>query len=115
MAIELTPNILGAIHHLAMNAAPNEAVGIIAGGLVSTLRNASLSPRDSFAVDLGELKQLILATGIPLENVNEEVVLWHSHPAGGVGPSRFDMQNRTPLKHHLVVSLVDDTVVPTWY
>lgn len=113
--IELTRPIEAALHMLAINAAPHEAVGIIAGGLVYSLANASPSPHDSFQVDMQELKNLILSLDIPLDRVADEVALWHSHPAGGVGPSRFDMQNRTPLKHHLVVSLVDDKMVPTWY
>lgn len=113
--IELTPPILGALHGLTINGAPDEAVGIIAGGLVYSLPNAALSPRDSFAVDLQEVKKLILATSISLNRINDEVALWHSHPAGGIGPSRFDMQNKTPLKYHLVVSLVDGDIVPTWY
>lgn len=113
--IELSGPVKAALHLHALQAAPNEAVGIIAGGLVYSLTNTSESPRDSFAVDMQELKEIILALGIPLNWIDESVALWHTHPAGGVGPSRFDMRNRTPLKHHLVVSLVDGDIVPTWY
>lgn len=99
----------------ALNSAPREACGIIHKSVAYSLANASSSPLDSFEFDRQHFKDLVEMLGIPLEDVAEEVILWHSHPAGGVGPSRFDMQNKTPLKHHLVVSLVEHDIVPTWY
>jgi proteasome lid subunit RPN8/RPN11 len=95
--------------------APNEAVGIIYNEMVYPLTNISMSPEDHFAVNLVELRELVHTLKIHFDRVDDEVVLWHSHPSGGVGPSRVDMHHKTPLKHHLVVSLVDDDLVPTWY
>lgn len=99
----------------ARNSLPREAVGIIHEGVVYSLANASASPEDSFEFSRESLRKLIQILDIPLERVNEEIILWHSHPKGGVGPSRTDMQHKTPLKHHLVVSLVDNDLVATWY
>jgi proteasome lid subunit RPN8/RPN11 len=95
--------------------APREAVGIICNELVYELRNDHDFPNENFSVDKQELRKLTETLMIPTSEIADRVVLWHSHPSGGVGPSRFDMQNRTPLKHHLVVSLVEDDIVPTWY
>lgn len=95
--------------------APNEAVGIIYQELVFPLKNQAEEPEKNFEIDVADLKQLIEDHGIPLRSVFEHVHFWHSHPGGGVGPSRADMENKTPLKHHLVVALVDDDLVPTWY
>ena len=96
-------------------AAPHEAVGIIHLDEVYELRNDHDFPSNNFAVDRNQLRRLVEQLDICLSDVNEEVILWHSHPSGGVGPSTADMRNKTPLKHHLVVSLVDDDLVSTWY
>jgi proteasome lid subunit RPN8/RPN11 len=95
--------------------APHEAVGIIYNDLVYELRNDADYPVDSFAVDRNDLRRLVETLMIPVAEVGESVVLWHSHPAGGVGPSREDMKHKTPLQNHLVVALVEDDIVATWY
>lgn len=100
---------------LTLAEAPREAVGLIYEGRVYTLSNASSEPEHNFEVHLSELRELIISLSIPWDRLATEVAFWHSHPSGGVGPSRTDMVNRTPLKHHLVVSLVEGDLVPTWY
>lgn len=114
------PLIQGALKRTLLlhtkNAAPREACGvIIRGHMVQVLKNHSASPENSFEIHRGELRALIEKYQVPVSRIAEDVVLWHSHPAGGVGPSRTDMQQKTPLKRHLVVSLVDDDLVATWY
>lgn len=94
---------------------PNEACGIIYQEIVFPLRNHATTPQHNFEVKLGELRALINNAGIPLASVQEHVFLWHSHPGGGIGPSTFDLTHKTPLSHHLVVSLVKGDLVPTWY
>lgn len=94
---------------------PKEAVGIIYQGKVFQLKNISESPHNSFAVDVTELKLLLRHRTSNIQDIQDNVYFWHSHPAGGVGPSREDMRNKTPLKHHLVLSYVDGDIVPTWY
>ncbi|WNO27779.1 hypothetical protein SEA_HUWBERT_27 [Microbacterium phage Huwbert] len=101
---------------LMRDALPNEVGGVIVREReVHVLRNHSEHPHDEFLFYLSELKNLVLDLGIPLSRVEEDVILWHTHPAGLIGPSRKDMQNRTPLKHHLVLTHVDGNLVPTWY
>lgn len=45
------------------------------------------------------------------ERVWEDVIVWHTHPSGFVGPSRGDMQNRVEGLKYLVVSLPDGEAV----
>lgn len=99
-----------------VDALPNEVGGIIiAGKQVLVLTNHSGHPENQFLFYVSELRQLTEDYKVPQNRIEEDVVLWHTHPAGGVGPSREDMKNRTPLKHHLVLSYVDGDMVPTWY
>lgn len=44
-----------------------------------------------------------------------EVIFWHTHPGGGIGPSRVDMQNKPPSGYSLVIALTPDGPVPTFY
>lgn len=79
---------------------------------VVELQNQSINPEDTFSLDR---QQLIDA----LAGVEEESLryccLWHSHPSGGIGPSRTDMQQKTPFEYHLVLTLVEDEITLTWY
>ncbi|AVR56899.1 hypothetical protein PBI_TRISCUIT_26 [Microbacterium phage Triscuit] len=101
---------------LMKDALPNEVGGIIVREReVHVLHNHSEHPHDEFLFYLSELKTAVLHYQVPLDRINEDVILWHTHPAGLIGPSRKDMQNRTPLKHHLVLTHVDGNLVPTWY
>ena len=43
-----------------------------------------------------------------------EVIFWHTHPGGGIGPSRVDLQNRGP-GHYLVVAMTSEGPVPVLY
>jgi proteasome lid subunit RPN8/RPN11 len=94
---------------------PHEAVGIIYNDMAYELRNDHDFPNENFAVDKRELRALIETLMVPMDQIADEVFLWHSHPGGGIGPSRFDMTHKTPLKNHLVVTIVDGDLVPTWY
>jgi len=90
---------------------PREAVGLLTDdGRVILLTNQAKHPEDTFEVSKAEL----------LEHLSEEpnwrnLVFWHSHPGGGIGPSRTDMTQKIPFLEHLVVSIVDDDLVYTYY
>jgi len=91
--------------------APHEAVGLILpDGSVVELPNHSDKPESNFVASRADMMQH-LTPEIDLE----EVALWHSHPGGGVGPSRTDMRSKTPFRHHLVVSIVNEDLVLSWY
>lgn len=107
------PSVLKELKRIALDESPKEAVGLIDGvGNIYQLTNNHPEPESNFAINkadlisLVELNQLVVLT---------ELTLWHSHPGGGIGPSRFDLQNKTPFKYHLVVSLIDDDIKLTWY
>lgn len=109
--IHLEGPVLGQLRRLAIEASPQEAVGLIlSNGRVVSLPNRSSTPETNF-----EFARSDLADQLGVEKALEEVVLWHSHPSGGVGPSRTDMTQKTPLRYHLVVTIVGDDIVPSWY
>lgn len=91
--------------------APEEAVGLIRfTGEVVELVNVSRTPQETFEVH----KAQVVAA---LEDDPDALraTLWHSHPGGVVGPSQVDIRSKTPFAYHLVVSLIDGDIVPTWY
>jgi len=90
--------------------APREAVGLLTNdGRIIELSNLASDPGINFEISRAELLEKL--TGEELE----ELTLWHSHPSGGVGPSRTDMQQKIPFVHHLVVTIVDNDLVYTYY
>lgn len=93
--------------------APAEAVGLLtADGRVILLTNRAEHPRNHFEVTKADILSAIRMHEI--EDLSG-LTLWHSHPNGGVGPSRIDMQQRLPFCDHLVVSLTETGVLFTWY
>lgn len=113
---EITGDLKKQLLELTLAGAPHEVVGVIYKGHAYTLENRSDQPEDSFNVSLMELRKLIENLRVTWDSLAAgDVAFWHSHPSGGIGPSRMDMRERTPLKYHLVVALVDGDIVPTWY
>lgn len=89
--------------------APNEACGMIIPDLdrpvdawVHELINRSPSPTDSYQFDIEAMKPLLSDP-----RVWDDVLIWHTHPSGRVGPSPGDMDARHPALHgrYLVVAL----------
>lgn len=96
---------------LALLRAPQEAVGLIrSNGKVVELVNYAPTPESHF-----EVKRSDVIEALDGEMDTLSVTFWHSHPAGGVGPSRTDMRQKTPFASHLVVSLVDGEATHSWY
>lgn len=88
-----------------------EAVGILLqNDQIILLENSSSNPQGEFLVD----KQAIIDALTGVEDITD-ITLWHSHPEGGIGPSRIDMQQKTAFPNHLVITLVVDELVYTWY
>jgi proteasome lid subunit RPN8/RPN11 len=45
-----------------------------------------------------------------------DLTIWHTHPGGGIGPSRSDMRHRIPEMGNLIIALLGDGVgIPNWY
>lgn len=76
------------------------------------LPNHASDPESNFSI----LKADIMSA-IRMHEIEDlaSLTLWHSHPNGGVGPSRTDMQQKLPFFEHLVVTLTDTDAVFTWY
>lgn len=109
----LHPNTTNKLAWYAKDASPNEAVGLLdACGKIFLLKNLSSHPHNSFEVAKTEMAAIL---GREDFNRDGPLTLWHSHPSGGVGPSRVDMQQKTPFQYHLVVSLTEDGPLFTWY
>lgn len=109
--IWLTNKIERALSEASHAGAPSEVVGLILSNeSVVTLPNIDPSPGENFQVRKSDIISYLEKDPNP-----ELIVLWHSHPNGGVGPSKIDMRNKTPFKHHLVVSLTSDDIICSWY
>jgi proteasome lid subunit RPN8/RPN11 len=94
---------------------PKEVGGLILFGKRVVVLPNHAEGESAFAFHLRDIRDVIESHEIPLSEIADQVVLWHSHPGGGVGPSREDMRNKTPLKYHLVLAYVEGSIVPTWY
>jgi|SRR6478609_521727 len=96
---------------------PNEAAGLILpDGTVVQLPNEAENPTNRFTVSRLEIQKVLLSNHLPLSLATlEKLTLWHSHPGGGVGPSRVDLAQRVEPLSHLVIAVTDGELTPTWY
>lgn len=101
------------LHLMVLQSEPREAVGLLTNdGRVISLPNRAYEPENSFEVTKEDILSAI--RGYEVEDLTD-LTIWHSHPGGGVGPSKIDMQQKLPFLNHLVVTIVDDDIVLTWY
>jgi proteasome lid subunit RPN8/RPN11 len=99
------------LKRIILQQAPNEAAGIIlTDGTVVEMSNHSNSPHNTFELNLADI-----TSAIEKETDTSNLILWHSHPSGGIGPSRIDLRQKTAFPYHLVLSLVEGEIIPTWY
>lgn len=96
---------------------PNEAVGFIIAGRTLELPNHAQDPSTGFKVSITDLINRIAKWPQEITDAEwEEAIIWHTHPAGGVGPSRIDMANKLEgLKKHLVISFHEERYILSWY
>lgn len=119
--VVLTEEMVEEIERFGRLRQPNEAVGLLLpepwhGRSVIELANRSLTPNNEFELNTSDM-QLALADWVEETQGRWvwSVTLWHTHPQGNVGPSRFDLRNRLNGIAHLVVALTDTEAIPTWY
>lgn len=86
---------------------PHEACGVIVPNLefpvdqwVHEMVNRSESPQDSFCIDPATLSTIAADP-----ETWDDVIIWHTHPSGAVGPSKKDLQYKIPGLKYLVVAL----------
>lgn len=99
--------IVPRIIEIGMERLPYEACGIIIPDLdvtaehwVHELKNRSPDPLNSYKLDPETIADLLIDP-----EVWEDVLIWHTHPSGHVGPSKGDMDGRDPRLKYLVVAL----------
>jgi len=99
--------IVPKIIELGMAKLPYEACGVVIPDLdeppdrwVRELCNRSKDPLNSYVIDPQTVADILVNP-----EVWEDVLIWHTHPSGHVGPSRDDMKQRDPRLKYLVVAL----------
>jgi proteasome lid subunit RPN8/RPN11 len=117
------PVCLDAIRRIAREAGLKEAVGLLyrAPGepeIVVALENIADDAHRSYAVrtaDIAAAITTIVGEADSVERLAEaDVVVWHTHPSGAVGPSLQDMRTKLPgLRYAVVVILSDDAMTIT--
>ena len=106
----LSDSVKRRLSEAALSAAPHEAVGIIVDEQhVVVLPNTSTNPETGFVLEKSHIREALSGYDA------EAIIIWHSHPSGGVGPSRLDMKNRVPGVGHLVVTIDGKGPIFTWY
>jgi len=98
------------LKEISLLRSPKEATGLIlSNGDVVELPNLSLQ-QSEFQVSKADL-----LIALSEEKTPSLVTFWHSHPSGGVGPSRKDMKQKTPFSYHLVVTIDKNEIILSWY
>lgn len=124
MVMVLEQEMVNIISEIGRKRAPNEACGLLLptkvnGTQVIEMPNRSLEPLDSFEMkgeDMVLALELLFRGPFPEEMV-PGLTAWHTHPRGHVGPSPFDMRNKSGNMKNLVVTIFDNGKPPlaTWF
>jgi proteasome lid subunit RPN8/RPN11 len=109
-----SPEIVDQILEIGREESPAEACGVITPDLhVVRLPNRhETSPTDSFVIASEDLVNAIQefvdrSKVDPTELQRDHFMVWHTHPAGQVGPSRGDIEMKIPGFQYVVVTLPD--------
>ena len=109
-----SPENVDQILGIGREALPSEACGIITPDLrVVQLPNSHpTSKEDAFVIEAEDLvdaiHDYIVRSGADPENLSrDQFIVWHTHPAGSVGPSRGDIEQKIEGFQYLVVTLPD--------
>lgn len=113
----LEPSVVEEIAKVGRERAPVEACGILLptpfkGKRVWEMPNRSMEGNNTFELHGAD----IVITLDEWDGDFKQVAIWHTHPDGGVGPSRADLQTRLSQVGNLVVTLLDgNKAKATWY
>lgn len=114
---EVDQEVIARIALIGRDRMPIEAAGFIfQGSHVIELANRSMMPTKNFEFEPEDV--LIAVEMAHLELTDDDwhdAVLWHTHPAGNIGPSSTDIENKLGPIRHLVVALTDAGPIPTYY
>lgn len=109
------------IYELGLKAQPAETCGVILptpfkGSQVVEVKNEAQDAENHFYTTGKAIAKVIyewFLTATHQETL--DIIFWHTHPNGGIGPSRVDLRERIFGGHHLVVSLTEDGPCPVIY
>ena len=122
MPIILTPDMLVEIGRIGELRKPNEACGVLLpipmrNRVVWEVPNRAEDGTDKFEMHSDDV--VIMLEEWAADNAQyavwENIVLWHTHPSGSIGPSKADLENKIEKCGNLVVSLTDSGPVATWF
>jgi len=89
---------------------------LLHGSHIVMLPNRSKFPHSAFEIR-GEDLRLALEQWLEDNDSSlwTQVVFWHTHPGGGVGPSTVDLKNKPKGANSLVIALTKEGPVLTFY
>lgn len=122
--INLTKEMVNEIGRIGKERKPNEACGVLlphprsphegSKSQVVELPNRSLKP-DTYRMATADIRLAVEELNLSKDEV-DRMAIWHTHPGGGIGPSRDDMIRRVRDVPYLVVAIQeDDTFIPAWF
>jgi len=124
MVMVLEDRMVQEIARIGRRRAPAEACGLLLphpvnGKQIIELPNRAIDGEHEFTM-WGEDIALIVEDLQEHQEIKpqflRETAIWHTHPRGNLGPSRFDMEHKPPEFQSLVVTLFEDgTAKGTWF
>lgn len=102
-----TPEAIDRILSIGSERQPREACGVILPpDLVIELPNIARNPRQAYEIGTEDLVNALAERFFAGDDLQrEDIVLWHTHPSGYIGPSEGDMDSRVEGFRYLVVSM----------
>jgi proteasome lid subunit RPN8/RPN11 len=82
---------------------------LLFAGAIIELPNRS-SEDDLYSFLVSDLEAVI-----GLDTPPSEVLFWHTHPGGNIGPSKYDLDRRLEGFQYMVVALTPEGPVPARY
>ncbi len=106
-----TPEVIETILAIGHERKPNEACGVVLPpyNQVLELPNMAKDSNKAYEIDNEDLVELLasqwLDGDLPDSIGRSDIVIWHTHPSGFIGPSKGDMEGKAEGFRYLVVSM----------
>lgn len=110
------------ITRIGRSRAPAEACGLLLidpsspDQRVIELANRAMDSTRRYEFTSDDVIIALENNGVAPDTYSGDLVVWHTHPGGSIGPSMEDMQQKIDGVHFLVVALLsDDTEIIDWF
>jgi proteasome lid subunit RPN8/RPN11 len=109
------------ITRIGRSRAPADACGLLlidpsSPDRVIELANRAMDPTRRYEFNSGDVIIALENNDIDPDSYQGELVIWHTHPGGSIGPSMEDLQQKVEGVPFLVVALLDDgTEIIDWF